>query len=92
MTNIELEHGALSYTYELQLNSQGFTLGEDAELFQELAKGLSMNHIHGILTDLQYRTALQNLEKKIIKSLKVLKKEGADGEQISQRSFSTAES
>ena len=71
---IHFSHGALADSYENQANKQGFTLGNNAELFQELGHGLIMNHMHGILNDYDYDKALQKLHKKLIKNLKRMDK------------------
>ena len=68
-------HGALSDPYEKQANTQGFTLGDKAELMDKLGFGLVINHIHGTLTDSAYDKALQKLQKQIVKNLKPLHKE-----------------
>ena len=73
---VSFYHGALSDPYEEQANSQGFTLGDKAELMDKLGFGLVINHIHGTLTDSAYDKALQKLQKQIVKNLKPLYKEG----------------
>lgn len=65
-------HGALCDNYEKQANDQGYTLGDDAKLFQKLGFGLIMNHIHGTLTDSAYDKALRKLQKMMVKDLKPL--------------------
>ena len=66
-------HGALADSYEKQAREQGFTLGDKAELMDELGFGLTINYVHGVLTDSQYDKALQKLNKKIVGSLKPFK-------------------
>lgn len=72
---VGFHHGALADEYEKQANEQGFTLGEYSETAQKLGFGLSMNYVHGILTDSEYNKALQRLQKKMIKNLKIKKGE-----------------
>ena len=67
---IEFHHGALCDDYEKQANEQGYTLGNKAEIYQELGFGLVLNHIHGTLTDSAYNKALRRLQKKIVSSVK----------------------
>lgn len=68
---VGFHHGALADPYEKQARKQGYTLGDKAELMDELAHGLIMNHIHGTLTDSAYDKALQKLQKQIVKNLKM---------------------
>ena len=63
-------HGALADPYEKQAREQGFTLGDKAELMDKLGFGLSICHVHGVLTDAEYKRALQRLNKKIVGNLK----------------------
>ena len=71
---IGFHHGALCDKYEKQANDQGYTLGEDADLFQKLGFGLTINYIHGTLTDSAYDKALQRLQKQMVKAVKPLEK------------------
>ena len=41
-TTIEIHHGALCDEYEEQLNAQGFTYGDNAELIQKLGDCITM--------------------------------------------------
>lgn len=66
-------HGALADSYEEQAREQGYTLGDKAELMDKLGFGLTINYVHGVLTDSQYDKALQKLNKKIVGSLKPFK-------------------
>ena len=63
-------HGALADPYEKQAREQGFTLGDKAELMDKLGFWLSICHVHGVLTDAEYKRALQRLNKKIVGNLK----------------------
>lgn len=67
---VKFYHGALADPYEKQAREQGFTLGDKAELMDELAKGLVMNMVHGILIYSDYEKALKKLHKMILKNLK----------------------
>lgn len=72
-TMVGFHHGALADSYEEQAREQGYTLGDKAELMDELGFGLTINYIHRVLTDSQYNKALQKLNKKIVGSLKPFK-------------------
>lgn len=50
---IEFHHGALADSYEKQANEQGYTLGDNVELFDKVAFSYNMLRIHGYLTDSQ---------------------------------------
>ena len=67
--------GALSAPLEQQANAQGFTLGDKAELLQDLNRSMIMCWIHGLCTDSQHTAMMNKLHKKIIKALKPLNKE-----------------
>ena len=74
---VGFHHGALCDPYEKQANEQGFTLGKEAERLQQDGFCLVYAYINDLLTDSMYDTALQRLQKKLIKALKPLpKKEG----------------
>lgn len=76
MAIIGFDYGALSDKLEKQANDQGYTLGDKQELFEKLAFGLIINHIHGTLTDSAYQRALEKLHKMVMAAIKPL--EGGD--------------
>lgn len=53
MKIIEFRHGALSESYEIQANKQGFTLDEKAELFDKVRFSYNILRLHSYLTDSQ---------------------------------------
>lgn len=63
---LKVNYGALAPELEKQLNEQGFTLGEKADLMEKLKYSLLMLHIHGVLTDSQERIARERLHKKVV--------------------------
>ena len=67
--------GALSDPLEQQANAQGFTLGDKAELLEELGRCMVMGYVHGICTDSQHTAMMNKLHKKIMKALKPIKTE-----------------
>ncbi len=67
---VSFHHGAFRDPYEVQARKQGYTLGDRAELMDNLGFGLSINHVHGVLTDAEYKRALQKLNRKLVDSLK----------------------
>ena len=70
MAEIGISYGALSDPIEDQLNEQGYTLGEKAELVEKMVFGLIAANIHSVLTDSEYTRALDRLHKKVIKDMK----------------------
>lgn len=69
-TTVKFYHGALADPYEKQAREQGFTLGDKAELMDELAHGLVMNMVHGVLPYSMYEQALKKLHKMILNNLR----------------------
>lgn len=67
---VGFHYGALADPYEKQAREHGYTLGDKAELMNKLGFGLTINHIHGTLSDSAYDKALQKLQKKLIENLK----------------------
>lgn len=76
MAKIGFDYGALSDKLEKQANDQGYTLGDKQEILEKLAFGLSINYIHGTLTDSAYQRALGKLHKMTMAAIKPL--EGED--------------
>ena len=79
---IIFHHGALCDPYEQQANEQGYTLGDKRELLENLGFSIVMCHIHGLLTESQYDSALKKLQKQLIKALIPLaeSKKGGNGQ------------
>lgn len=75
MNEIGFEYGAFGDSLEKQANKQGYTLGKDAELLDNLMFSLNMVRIHSIITDSQADKAYQKLHKKVLSKLKPLEKE-----------------
>ena len=67
--------GALSDQLEQQANAQGFTLGDNAELLEELGRCVVIGYVHGICTDSQHTAMMNKLHKKIMKALKPMETE-----------------
>ena len=65
-------HGCLSDSYEKQANEQGFTLGNKAEMLEELRHSYNMLRLHDCITDSQADAIVQKIQKKIVKNLKKL--------------------
>ena len=73
MTTVEFSHGTFCDSYEEQANSQGFTLGEDAEWVEKIGYSLKCAHIKGCITDQEFDKIIQRFQKKILlKRLKPL--------------------
>ena len=68
---IEFIHGVMRDSYELQANRQGFTLGDKKDCFDKMADSLIYCKIGGLITDEQYDYALNNLELKMVKCLRL---------------------
>ena len=65
-------HGALVDSYEKQANEQGYTLGDKAEIFDEVGKAYNMLRIHGYLTDSQAGSVVNKIQKKLVANIKPL--------------------
>lgn len=68
-------YGALSDPLEQQANAQGFTLGDNEELLQDLNRSMIMCWIHGLCTDSQHTAMMNKLHKKVMKALKPIETE-----------------
>jgi len=79
-TTIKIHHGALCDEYEEQLNAQGFTYGDNAELIQELGNCITMLRVHDLLTDSAWDKILQRFQKKYLVNKKYLKRLGGDAD------------
>lgn len=61
-------------SYEKQANAQGYTLGDKAELFDEIANSYNTLWAYGYLTEGQVCTIRKKIHKKLINNLKPLEK------------------
>lgn len=78
MKEIGFHHGALCEDYEKQANEQGYTLGKFDVIANKLGFGLTINYVHGIITESEYSKALNRLQKKLIQNLRKLEKGASD--------------
>jgi len=67
-----IEFGALSDDIEVQLQRQGFTLGDRAERIQRWATEISSLRIHGLLTESESDRARKRLWKELTQTVKPL--------------------
>lgn len=72
---VGFRHGAMCDSYEKQANEQGFTLGEKAELFEEIGFSYNLLRIHGYLTDSQADMICKKIQKNLVKNLSRIEKE-----------------
>lgn len=72
---VTFHYGTLSDPLEQQANAQGFTLGDKAELLEELGRCMAMGYVHGIYTDSQHTAMMNKLHKKVMKALKPIETE-----------------
>lgn len=72
---VGFRHGALAPRYEEQANEQGFTLGEQAELFDDIAHAYNTLRLEGYLTDKQEDAICKKIQKNLVKNLTPLPKE-----------------
>ena len=70
-----LHYGALSDPLEQQANAQGFTLGDNAELLQELNNAVITCWIYDLCTDSQHNAIVNKLQKGVMKALKPIESE-----------------
>lgn len=69
---VGFRHGALCDSYEKQANEQGFTLGDQAELFDKVKFSYNILRIHGYLIDSQADMVCKKIQKQLVKNLKPL--------------------
>lgn len=69
-------YGIMYDKIEKQANEQGFSLGKDTERFEKCKEAITRLMFEEILTDSQVDKAFQKLNKKVIKALIPLNKEG----------------
>ena len=68
-------YGALSDPLEQQANAQGFTLGDNEELLQELNNAVITCWIYALCTDSQHNAMVNKLQKGVMKALKPIETE-----------------
>ena len=66
-------YGAMCESLEKQANEQGYTLGKNAEKYEECKESIITLMLADVLTDSQVDKAIQKLNKFVVKSLKPLK-------------------
>lgn len=66
-----MKYGALC-KIEPQCNEAGYTLGEKAELMEQLHFSLNLLHIHSVITDSEWSKGIERLNKMIGKYAKPL--------------------
>lgn len=67
---VRVSYGVLADDIETQLNEQGFTLGDNAERYEENKKRIHYLVFADILTDSVARKAFEKLHKQVIKKIK----------------------
>ena len=72
MKGYGIEFGALSDDIEVQLQRQGFTLGDRAERTQRWANEICSLRIHGLLTEAESDRARKRLWKELTATVKPL--------------------
>lgn len=68
-------HGAFADSYEKQANEQGYTLGNNAKHFDEIAHAYNMLRLHDYLTESQAESIRNKIQKKLVNNIKPLAKE-----------------
>jgi len=69
---VGFSYGVLYDPLEKQANEQGYTLGDKAEIFEEIRNSINMCMFH-VATDSQVSTMTKKLHNKVVKTLKSLK-------------------
>lgn len=72
VVQIRISYGVLADDIEAQLNAQGFTLGDNAERYEENKKRIHHLVFSDILTDSAARKAFEKLHKQVIKKAELL--------------------
>ena len=75
MAKIMVECGIFNDPIEKQLNEQGYTLGDNAEVFQAMSDGMEALYIYGIITDRQLENIGNSYVKHLKKHIKPLKED-----------------
>ena len=75
MKEIGFCHGVFAESYEKQANDQGYTLGNNAELFNMIGLSYNALRMHGYLTDSQADSVCQKIQNGLMENIKPLAKE-----------------
>lgn len=75
MKSIEVRYGCLCDDIEVQLNEQGFTLGDRAERYEGYRESITHLYFNDIITDKECDRMFQRVTKKIAKEVKPLDKQ-----------------
>ena len=76
--SVTFGYGALCEPLEVQANSQGYTLGKEAEKLEKLREARLQLVFGDILTESQMEQTAKKLHKQVIKALKPLKENGGN--------------
>lgn len=68
-SQIGFNYGVFADTLEKQAYEQGYTLGKDAEKFENIRKAINMCGFH-VATESQVDAMFKKLQSKVVKSLK----------------------
>ena len=70
MVKIKIDYSALSDDIELQVNTQGYTLGNHADTVQNIADAINMCYLHSVITNGECRRARERLHVILINNIK----------------------
>lgn len=76
--SVTFGYGAPCEPLEVQANSQGYTLGKEAEKLEKLREARLQLVFGDILTESQMEQTAKKLHKQVIKALKPLKENGGN--------------
>lgn len=76
---VEFRHGLFAESYEKQANEQGYTLGNKAGKFDEIASAIKSPWIYSGWTAKQRKIIRDKIRKKLLANLKPLRNGGSDG-------------
>jgi len=68
---VGFSYGILYDTLEKQANEQGYTLGDKAEMFEEIRNSINVCMFH-VATDSQVSAMTKKLHGKVVKALKLM--------------------
>lgn len=74
----EFYYGSIEDNLEEQANKQGLTLGDKAELFEELKNARLLLRNNKVITESQADSAGQKIHRKLLNSLKVINNENIE--------------
>lgn len=70
MVKIKIDYSALSDDIELQVNTQGYTLGNHADTVQNIADAINMCYLHSVITNGECIRARERLHVILINNIK----------------------